>query len=70
MVDTLERARDKRGLPYRNHYHGQPGGVTVCDFLLAYRKGKPCPACGTTVAKIKTGSTASYVRRTCQPMPS
>lgn len=69
MVETLERAYEKRGLAYENDFYGQPGGVTVDDFLVAYREGKPCPACGTTVEKIKTGSTASYVCPACQPTP-
>jgi formamidopyrimidine-DNA glycosylase len=69
MVETLQLAYDKRGLAYERDFYGKPGGVTTDDFLVAYREGKPCPVCGTTIEKIKTGATASFICPQCQPAP-
>jgi len=64
---TLREAYEKRGLAYEKDFYGVPGGVTMDDFLVGYREGKPCPECGATVAKIRTGSTASFICPVCQP---
>lgn len=64
---TLRFAYEKRGLAYEKDFYGQPGGFAADDFLVGYREGKPCPECGTTVVKIKTGSTASFICPVCQP---
>lgn len=64
---TLRHAYEKRGLAYEKDFYGRPGGFTADDFLVGYREGKPCPECGTTVIKIKTGSTSSFICPHCQP---
>ncbi|MCK4434738.1 zf-TFIIB domain-containing protein, partial [Candidatus Bathyarchaeota archaeon] len=35
---------------------------------IAYKPGKPCPTCQTTIQKIKTGSTSSFICPNCQPL--
>ncbi|MBU7004265.1 MAG: zf-TFIIB domain-containing protein, partial [Theionarchaea archaeon] len=30
--------------------------------------GRPCPSCGTTIEKIRTGQTSSFVCPRCQPL--
>ena len=39
-------------------------GDRLC--IVGYREGKPCPVCGTTIQKIKTGSTSGFVCPSCQ----
>ena len=51
---------------YEVDLHGERGGFTAEDLLVGYREGKPCPECGTTIEKIKTGSTSSFVCPMCQ----
>lgn len=63
----LSRSIDKGAAWYEPNLHGQPGGFKGEDLLIGYREGKPCPTCGTTIVKIKTGSTASFICPTCQP---
>jgi len=62
----LEMAISKHGLLYERDLYGQEGGFGMEEYLVAYKEGKPCPVCGTTIAKIKTGSTASYICPNCQ----
>jgi len=64
MIETLEESVRLGGLAYENDLHGRAGGFK--DFLVGYREGKPCPACGATIQKVKTGSTASYICPNCQ----
>jgi formamidopyrimidine-DNA glycosylase len=63
---TLKKALDLGGAWYESGLDGQPGGFK--EMLIGYREGKPCPACGTIIKKIKTGSTSGYVCEKCQPL--
>jgi len=63
----FERSIEKGGAYYELDLHGKPGGFTGDDLLVGYREGRPCPECGTTIEKIKTGSTSSFVCPSCQP---
>ncbi|MCX6094028.1 MAG: Fpg/Nei family DNA glycosylase [Candidatus Bipolaricaulota bacterium] len=62
----LQRSVDKGGAFYEVDLHGRPGGFLGTDLLVGYREGKLCPKCGTTIVKIKTGSTASFICPKCQ----
>jgi formamidopyrimidine-DNA glycosylase len=62
----LQRSIDVGAASYETDLHGNPGGFTGEDLLVGYREGKPCPECGTTVEKIKIGSTSSFICPTCQ----
>lgn len=66
--EELQRSIDAGGAWYEVDLHGRPGGFTADDLQVGYREGKPCPACGTTIEKIKTGSTSSFVCPRCQPL--
>jgi len=48
-------------------------GPNVLDLTLdqfqELLKGQPCPTCGTTVEKIKTGSTSGFICTQCQALP-
>ncbi|HEY3298086.1 MAG TPA: DNA-formamidopyrimidine glycosylase family protein [Armatimonadota bacterium] len=64
IVENLSSATRLGGLAYERDLHGSPGRFS--DFLVGYQEGKPCPSCGTTIIKIKTGSTASFICPSCQ----
>jgi formamidopyrimidine-DNA glycosylase len=64
IVGQLAAAEKVGGLAYEKDLYNHPGGFK--DFLVGYREGKPCPACGTAVRKVRTGSTSSYICPRCQ----
>jgi formamidopyrimidine-DNA glycosylase len=66
--DGLRPSLDKGGAFYEVDLYGQKGGFTKDDILIGYREGEPCPVCGATIAKIKTGSTSSFICPGCQPL--
>ena len=66
--DRLQLSIDKGGAGYEMNLYGQKGGFTMDDIHIGYREGEPCPACGTTIEKIKTGSTSSFICPRCQPL--
>lgn len=64
----FKRSIKKGAAAYELDLYGKPGGFSGKDLLVGYREGKPCPECRTTIEKIKTGSTASFICPSCQPM--
>lgn len=68
IVENLQDAREKGGLLYEKDFYGDANGFDTEYFLVAYKEGKPCPVCGTTIEKIKTGSTSSYICPACQKL--
>jgi len=46
--------------------YGSQGGFSSDHFLVGYKTGQPCPTCSTSIEKIRTGSTASYICPACQ----
>jgi len=65
----LQRSIDAGGAWYEVGLNGGRGGFTADDLVIGYREGKPCPECGTTIEKIKTGSTSGFICPTCQVPP-
>ena len=64
----LKPSVEKGGAFYERDIFGERGGFQAEDILIGYREGKPCPTCKTVIAKIKTGSTSSFICPTCQPL--
>ncbi len=64
----LKASIKKSGAFYEENLYGQKGGFTKDDIFIGYKEGKPCPACGTAIEKIKTGSTSSFICPNCQPL--
>jgi len=64
----LQPSVEAGGAFYEVNLFGKPGGFTADKLLVGYREGKPCPVCGTTIEKIKTGSTASFICPQCQSL--
>lgn len=70
LRDTLQESVDQGGSVWERNLYNEKGKWGTSFFLVAYQEGKPCPVCGTTVDKIKTGSTSSYICPACQPLES
>ncbi len=66
IVDVLNDSIRLGSAAFESDFYGQRGKFTANNFLVGYRTGKPCPICGATIEKIRTGSTASYVCPKCQ----
>ena len=64
IVEHLTEAASLGGLRYEKDLYGKSGRWDA--FEVGYKEGEPCPACGTIIEKVKTGSTASYVCASCQ----
>jgi formamidopyrimidine-DNA glycosylase len=64
----LGLALEVSGADYELDLHGQKGGFTREDYLVAYREGEPCPVCGTAIEKSDVGSTSSFLCPSCQPL--
>ncbi|HRU94698.1 MAG TPA: DNA-formamidopyrimidine glycosylase family protein [Anaerolineae bacterium] len=67
LHETLQESIAEGGAPFELNLYGQKGGWNA-RFLVGYREGQACPVCGTTIEKIKTGSTSSYICPRCQPL--
>jgi formamidopyrimidine-DNA glycosylase len=65
---SLQSSIAKGGAFYEVGLHGEKGGFSMEDILIGYKEGQACPLCGTTIVKIKTGSTSSYICPNCQPI--
>jgi formamidopyrimidine-DNA glycosylase len=66
LRQTLEESIALGGSQWEQNLYGERGGWDHSHFLVAYREDRPCPTCGSVIAKIKTGSTSSYICPTCQ----
>ena len=68
IQENLKNAIQLGGLAYEKDFYGQNNGFDREHFLVAYKEGEPCPECGGTIEKIKTGSTSSYICPHCQQL--
>lgn len=64
IKNELKVAIELGGLAYEKDIYNQPGKFK--DFQVGYRERIPCPECGTTIQKIKTGTTALLICIQCQ----
>jgi formamidopyrimidine-DNA glycosylase len=67
LREVLQGSIDAGGAPFELNLYGQKGGWDD-PYLFHWEEGSPCPACGTPLAKIRTGSTASYICPGCQAL--
>jgi formamidopyrimidine-DNA glycosylase len=70
IQNGLQSSIDKGGASYEPRINGEKGGFMMEDVLIGYREGQPCPRCGTSIVKIKTGSTSSFICPKCQVLES
>lgn len=66
IKDGLLPSIKKGGAFYEVNLYGEKGGFSMEDIFIGYKEGKDCPRCGTTIEKIKTGSTSSFICPSCQ----
>jgi formamidopyrimidine-DNA glycosylase len=64
--DSLRASIEKGGSVWDVDLYGRTGAYGPEDMLVGYKAGQPCPRCGAQIAKIKTGSTSSYICPRCQ----
>jgi formamidopyrimidine-DNA glycosylase len=64
----LQPSVEKGGAFYELNLYGERGGFGKEDIMIGYREGEDCPVCGTTIEKIKVGSTSSFICPSCQPL--
>ena len=64
----LRPSADKGGAFYELNLYGKPGGFKAKHIVIGYKEGKPCPTCGSTIQKIKTGGTSTFICPRCQPL--
>lgn len=70
ILKTLNRSIELGGLAYERDFYGRNGKFNSKEFLVGYKEGKPCPTCKTTIRKIRTGSTSTYICPKCQTKPN
>jgi len=68
IKSILNESIELGGLAYEKDFYGNKGGYGAEQFKIAYKPGRPCPVCKTTIQKIKTGSTGSFICPSCQPL--
>ncbi len=68
LREILQQSIDLGGSHWEQKLDGEHGQWDGSYFQVAYREGQPCPACGTAVEKIKTGSTSTHICPSCQAM--
>jgi formamidopyrimidine-DNA glycosylase len=64
--DTLQTAIDLGGSDHEQGLHGNVGAFGLDHLLVGYREGHPCPSCGATITRIRTGSTQGFICPECQ----
>jgi len=67
LRDVLQGSIDASGAPFELNLYGQKGEWDD-PYLFHWEEGAPCTVCGTALAKIRTGSTGSYICPGCQPL--
>ncbi|MFQ6064475.1 MAG: Fpg/Nei family DNA glycosylase [Candidatus Bathyarchaeia archaeon] len=68
ILSVLNQSIELGGLAYERDFYGQKGRLTINEFLVGYKTGKPCPNCNAKIEKIETGSTSSYICPKCQQL--
>lgn len=66
VLERLNFSINKGSFSMEKDFFGNGGNYSQEDFLVGYRKGKPCPKCSDIIEQIKTGSTSSYICPMCQ----
>jgi formamidopyrimidine-DNA glycosylase len=66
--ETLQVSINLGGAKFEQNLYGQGGRFDAVQLLIGYKEGQPCPACGATIAKIQTGSTAGFICPSCQTL--
>lgn len=68
LREILQGNIDAGGAPFELNLYGHKGGWDDA-YLYHWKEGAPCPVCAAPLAKIRTGSTGSYICPGCQRLP-
>jgi formamidopyrimidine-DNA glycosylase len=68
MRGILSESIEQGGLRFEKNFLGEHGDYGMKNYRVAYKTGEPCPICGSTIEKIKTGSTSGYICPKCQAL--
>jgi formamidopyrimidine-DNA glycosylase len=68
IQETLQESVDQGGSAWEMDLYGEKGGWDQRFMRILHLEGQPCPACGTTVVNIKTGSTYTRICPSCQAL--
>ena len=68
IQDRLQLSIRKGGFYYEVDLYGKNGGFGMEDLVIGYKENQPCPRCNTSIQKIKTGSTHSFICPACQSL--
>jgi formamidopyrimidine-DNA glycosylase len=68
IQNGLRPSLEKGGAFFELNLFGERGGFQMESVVVGYREGEACPLCRTTIEKIKTGSTTSYICPECQKL--
>ncbi|MFQ5869997.1 MAG: Fpg/Nei family DNA glycosylase [Candidatus Zixiibacteriota bacterium] len=68
IVDIFSKSVKLGGAFWEYNIYGRKGRYDAGCLLIGYREGKPCPACATSVEKMKTGSTTGFICPRCQKL--
>ena len=68
LRETLQESIALGGSHWEQNLYGEHGKWDRSYLRVAYREGEPCPNCGTTVEKIKSGSTSTHICPNCQQL--
>jgi formamidopyrimidine-DNA glycosylase len=70
LQSVLKQSIKLGGLAYEKDFYGKHGNYGKNQYKIAYKSGQPCPVCQTTIEKIKTGSTSTFICPKCQRLDS
>jgi formamidopyrimidine-DNA glycosylase len=70
LQSVLRKSIKLGGLAYEKDFYGRYGSYGKNQYRIAYKPGEPCPVCQTTIEKIRTGSTSSFICPRCQSLDS
>lgn len=65
LRSVLKKSIELGGLAYEKDFYGKYGNYGKNQYRIAYKPGQLCPVCQTTIEKIKTGSSSSFICPRC-----
>lgn len=68
LQSVLRKSIELGGLAYERDFYGKSGSYGKNQSRIAYKPNQPCPVCQTSIEKIKTGSTSSFICPRCQSL--